>query len=244
MTLLKKALAHSELGDPKGVTAACDEIIERFGDSDAPQIQVQVAKALFNKGNALGQLGDTVAAIVAYGDVVERFGDCDEPSIQMVVARALVNKGYWKGQLGKAEAAIAAYDEVVRRVRDSDVRDIQIEVAKALVNKGATQGSLGEAEAEIAAYDEVDERFGDSDVPARLRNSRLRSPGRWSTKELLDGGSVKLRRRLRSATRHSSALETAMHGSSKSLSPWQWPIRARYKSRSAARKRLCIHLTN
>ena len=165
MTLLKKALAHSELGDPKGVTAACDEIIERFGDSDAPQIQVQVAKALFNKGNALGQLGDTVAAIVAYGDVVERFGDCDEPSIQMVVARALVNKGYWKGQLGKAEAAIAAYDEVVRRVRDSDVRDIQIEVAKALVNKGATQGSLGEAEAEIAAYDEVDERFGDSDVP-------------------------------------------------------------------------------
>ena len=165
MLLLKKSFAHSELGDPRGLTAASDEIIERFGERDAPELQVQVAKALFNKGNALGQLGETAAAIMTYDGVVERFGNSDEPSIRMAVARTLVNKGYWQGQRGEAEAAVATYDEAIGCFGESAAPELQIEIARALFNKGATQSRLGEAEAEIAAYDEVDERFGDSDEP-------------------------------------------------------------------------------
>ena len=142
-----------------------DEVVERFGDSDAPELQVLVAQALFNKGVTRGQLGETDAAIALYGEVVERFGDSDTPELQEQAAMALVNKGVTRGQLGETDAAIALYDEVVERFGDSDAPELQEQVAMALVNKGVTRGQLGETDAEIALYDEVVERFGDSDVP-------------------------------------------------------------------------------
>ena len=142
-----------------------DEVVERFGDSDAPELQEQVAKALFNKSVRWGQLGETDAEIALYDEVVERFGDSDTPELQEQVAKALVNKGVTRGQLGEADTAIAVYDEVVERFGDSDAPELQEQVAKALVNKGMTRGQLGDAEAEIALYDEVVERFGDSDAP-------------------------------------------------------------------------------
>ena len=158
-------MARSSIEKQSKQTNIYDEVVERFGDGDAPELQEQVAKALFNKGVTRGQLGEADAAIAVYDEVVERFGDGDAPELQEQVAKALFNKGVTRGQLGEADAAIAVYDEVVERFGDSDAPELQEQVAKALFNKGVTWGQLGETDAEIAVYDEVVERFGDSDAP-------------------------------------------------------------------------------
>ena len=142
-----------------------DEVVQRFGDSDVPELQEQVAKSLFNKGVTRGQLGETDAEIALYDEVVQRFGDSDVPELQEQVAKSLFNKGVTRGQLGETDAEIALYDEVVQRFGDSDVPELQEQVAKSLFNKGVTRGQLGETDAAIALYDKAVERFGDSDAP-------------------------------------------------------------------------------
>ena len=158
-------MARSSIGKQSKQINVYDEIVERFGDSDTPELQVQVAVALVSKGVMRGQLGEVDAAIALCDEVVERFGDSDTPELQVQVAMALVNKGVARGQLGGTDVAIAIYDEVVERFGDSDAPELQVLVAGALVNKGVTRGQLGGADAAIALCDEVVERFGDSDTP-------------------------------------------------------------------------------
>ena len=163
--LFNKGVAQGRLGDAQAAISTYDEVAGRFGDSDAPELQVPVATALFNKGVAQEQLGDAQAAISTYDEVAGRFGDSDAPELQVPVATALVNKGVAQGQLGDAQAAISTYDEVAGRFGDSDAPELQVPVATALVNKGVAQGQLGDAQAAISTYDEVAGRFGDSDAP-------------------------------------------------------------------------------
>ena len=165
LALLAKAFAYGDLEETGDAIATYDEVIERFGDCDAPELQRQVAFALFNKGATWGQLGKVESEIAAYDEVVRRFGNIDMPNLQVPLAMALVNKGYRLGQLAKDDAAIAACDEVVERFGDSDVQELQVQVAKALINKGATWGQLGKVESGIAVYGEVVDRFGNIDMP-------------------------------------------------------------------------------
>ena len=158
-------MVRSSIGKQSKQTNIYDEVVERFGDSDTPELQVLVAVALVSKGVRRGQLGETDAEIALYDEVVERFGDSDTPELQVPVAMALFNKGVRRGQLGETDAAIALYDEVVARFGDSDAPELQEQAAMALFNKGVTRGQLGETDAAIALYDEVVERFGDSDTP-------------------------------------------------------------------------------
>ena len=160
-----KAFAHSELGSSERAITIYDEVIERFGNHSALDIQSTIVRALFSKGHQQRLLGEVEAEIETYDEIVERFGGSDAPELQEQVAKALFNKGVTRGQLGEIEAEIALYDEVVERFGDSDVTELQEQVAEALINKGVTQGQLGEVEAEVSLYDEVVERFGDSDAP-------------------------------------------------------------------------------
>ena len=142
-----------------------DEVVERFGASDSPEVQVPVAWALIDKGDTQRERGEYEAAIVAYDEVVERFGSSDAPELQRRVAWALEKKGDTQRQRGEYEAAIVAYDEVVDRFGSSDAPEVQVPVTWALGNKGDTQRARGKFEAALAACDEVVERFGASDAP-------------------------------------------------------------------------------
>ena len=127
-------LAALAVSDPE--LAAYDAVIERFGASDMPDLQVGVAKALVNKGATHGQRGEYEAALATYDAVVERFSASDMPDLQVGVAKALVKKGATHGQRGEYEAALAACDAVVERFGASDAPDLQAQVAKALVTAG------------------------------------------------------------------------------------------------------------
>ena len=161
---LMKAVAHEALGDSEAAIATLDEVIERFGASEAPEIQVLMAVTLFCKGVIRGD-GDFEAAIATFDEVIERFGASEAPEIQVVVARALSHKGATRGELGEFEAAIATFDELIERFGASEAPEIQVLVARALFHKGVTRGQLGEPEAAIATSDELIERFGASEAP-------------------------------------------------------------------------------
>ena len=159
-----KAAAHEELGEFTAAIAACDEVIARFGDSDALDLQVPVAWALSKKGDTQGQLGEFAAAIAAYDELIARFGDSEAHDLQVPVAWALSKKGGTQRQCNELAAAIATYDELIARFGGSDAPDLQVPVAWALSNKGDTQGQLGEFAAAIAACDEAIARFGAIDA--------------------------------------------------------------------------------
>ncbi len=165
LAFIYKALAHGELGEFASAVTPYDEVIVRFGDSDAPDLQEQVAWALFGKGNVQRQLGEFAATVAAYDEVVARFGDSDTPDLQVVVAWALSDKGDVQVKLDELASALASYDEVITRFGDSDVPNLQVRVAWALSDKGDVQVKLDELASALASYDEVIMRFGDSDAP-------------------------------------------------------------------------------
>ena len=164
--LLSKALAHERLSEFTSANATYDEVIARFGDSDAPDLQVGVACAFSQKGNAQVELGEFVLALACYDEVIIRLGDSDAPNLQVVVAWALCKKGDVQVQQGELAAGVTTYDEVIARFGDSDTFALQERVAWTLYAKGDVQVQLGEFTSAVACYDEVIARFGDSDAPA------------------------------------------------------------------------------
>ena len=92
-----------------------DEVGERFGDSDIPELQKRVAKAPFNKDVIRGQLGEAEAEIAVYDEIVERFGDSDTPELQELVAMALVNKGRVQIDLDYMEEAWKTSEELEKK---------------------------------------------------------------------------------------------------------------------------------
>ena len=164
-TLFDKALIHSHRGEHAAALEVYDELVERYGESDLPEVQDAAAKGMVNKGVALRWQGEHDAAIKVYDELVERHGDSDIPEIQAAVANALFNKGVELSRQGEHEAEIEVYDELVERHGDSDIPVIQAAVANALFNKGVELSRQSEHEAGIKVYDELVERYGESDVP-------------------------------------------------------------------------------
>ena len=142
-----------------------DELLQRFSESDDPELRVRVAKALFNNGVALGRLDRNEAAVEAYDELLQRFSESDDPELRVGGAKALVNKGVALGRLDRNEAAIETYDELLRRFGESDDPELRLQVALALFNKGVTLGRLDRNEAAVQTYDELLRRFGESDDP-------------------------------------------------------------------------------
>ena len=163
--LFNKGVAMVSLGKHDDGIAAYDEVVRRFGRSDAPELSEPVARALLNKGVTLGKLGRDDDEIAAYDEVVRRFGGSDAPELSEPVAKALLYKGLTLWKLGRDDDEMTAYDEVVRRFGGSDAPELSEPVAKALLYKGLTLGKLGRDDDGIAAYDKVVRRFGGSDAP-------------------------------------------------------------------------------
>ena len=160
-----KGLAYARLDQPEAAAAAWEQVIERFGASDAPEIRGSVAAAWVSRGALHGQRGELEEAVAVFDEIVVLFGASNLPEIQALLAKTLVNKAIVLEQLGEHAAAAAACDDTVARFSGSDAPEIQGMVATALANKAVALQRLGEVEVATAAFDEVLERFGTSDAP-------------------------------------------------------------------------------
>ena len=87
--LVNRGVTQGWLGETESEVVTYDEVVERFGDSDVPELQVQVAKALVNKAITQGHIGEAQAAITTCDKAVACFKDSDAPEISIQVARAL-----------------------------------------------------------------------------------------------------------------------------------------------------------
>ena len=163
--LIEKGTTFGRSNRPEDALATCDEVIRRFGASEAPALREAVATALLNKGIALGELRRPEDALATYDEVIRRFGASEAPALREAVAIALVNKGERLWELQRVEDAMAVCDEVMRRFGVSEDPTLLKWVATALVNKGAALGGLRRPEDVLATYDEVIRRFGASKDP-------------------------------------------------------------------------------
>ena len=176
-----KAFAYEGLNEPESELAIYDEVIERFGNAEAPELQRHVAIIMLRKGMTQEQLNRNRAAIATFDEMVERFGNSNVTEIQEWITKALVNKGEALGRLGNAKAAIATYDEVVERFGDNRAPQIEVEVARALVRRGIEQEQLSEHKAATLTFSEVVTRFG---------NSSAQELHEWLAKALVSKGFV------------------------------------------------------
>ena len=160
----RKGLALGRRGDSQLEIETNREALERFGTSDAPELQHQIAIALFNIGVGQIRLGDLGEAIVTYDEVVTRFRNDKNIKLQVLAAKCLVNKGSLQGQLGDRNAEIDTCFELVKKYGTSDEPELQVEVATALFNAGVALSRMGNHHGAIAICDKVVERYGRNDV--------------------------------------------------------------------------------
>ena len=163
--LLGKALALAESGRLQDAVAAWDEVVRKFGESDAAADLEQVSMALVNKGKALGRLGKAEVALAVLDDVVRRFGVDDGEGHPLAVATALAGKGGMLSNLNRHTEALAAWNEVARRFGKSRVPALEALVANALVGTAVALNTLDRHGEALEACDEVLERFGKSGSP-------------------------------------------------------------------------------
>ena len=167
-TLFGEAVALWNQNRAQDALAAFDEVVSRFGESEAPALLEQVAVALVGKGVILDRLHRPEEALSACDEVVSRFGESGTPALLEQVAMALVKKGVTLGGLHRLEEALSACDEVVGRFGESETSALLEQVAIALVYKWVTLGRLNRPEEALSACDEVVGRFGESETSALL----------------------------------------------------------------------------
>lgn len=127
--LVDKGRAQMQHGDAEAAIKAWDEVVDRFGADEAPELQLPIAQALTIKGFAQMQFGDDEAAVKTSDEVVDRFGANKAPGLRLQVAMALAIKGFAQMQLGDAEAAIATCDEVTDRFGTGEAPELQSQIA-------------------------------------------------------------------------------------------------------------------
>ena len=166
--LSMKGDAQELMDDPASAVSAYEEVVERFGDSDDPELRCLVVRAQVRKAGALQVSSGLETAVPAYEDVVERVGDSEDPELLFWLATALSEKGDALCQLGDVDAAARAYDEVIERFGASEKPEWLSCVARALYCKGRARTDVGDLSSALSAYGEIVERFGASDSPPLL----------------------------------------------------------------------------
>ena len=166
LSLVATSIAvQMESGNYELAIETIEDLVQQFGGSNAPEIQVQVARALVNKATALARLGDRHQAISAIDEVLRHFGTVAATEVRGRGARSLAeNADLFRGAGDQVAEQMAGY-AVGRSFTSSKTPEIQTELARAMVSKGSILAEFGDPEAAISASSEVVERFGDSPVP-------------------------------------------------------------------------------
>ena len=158
LLLNRKIRGYEQLGDFETMITTCNKVIKRFGDTNASDLQWQVAWTMIDKGNALGELGNFETAIAVYDEVIERFADT--PDLQHQVAWAMLFKARALEKLNDFKAAITSCDKIIERFADAP--DLQWHVSSAMLLKAHALEELNDFEAAITSYDKIIERFVDT----------------------------------------------------------------------------------
>ena len=132
-----------------------DDVIEKFGETDVPEIALQVARAFTNKGFTLTALHRPEEALSVLDEIIKRFGQTDYPA----VAGAFANKGAALIAAGRPEEALSVLDQTVQRFDGTENPFVVQAVALALADRGIALSDLDRPKEALDAFDETIRRF-------------------------------------------------------------------------------------
>ena len=133
--------------------AVYDEVLRRFGKSDAPALLGRVAVALLSKAAACLVLERTEDALATLDDAIFRFGEADAASPAEIAATAFFMRGHVLLSLDRAEAALASLEEAVRGFQRGDASGAADTAAYANLCHGLAQFRLGRTEDALTSWD-------------------------------------------------------------------------------------------
>jgi len=164
--LVESVYAMLEEGDSGGALLALEELTSTFGESSDSQVQVVVARTLYNAGTALYGSRHFDEALGPLEELRLRYGGSSNPDIRADVADGSFNEALALHELGRHEEEFSVFEDVANRFADSDDPYLRVQVARALNNKAIAMYELGYTnEDQLAVFIEVLDRFGDSTDP-------------------------------------------------------------------------------
>ena len=164
-TLVNTAIEQIQRAEYDAAITTCDAVLARYGTSDSTELQVEVIKALVNKGIAQDRGGNPRMLIHANREVIARFEASSIPALQQQIAIALFNTGAAQMRLGDLCGALATYDQFSQRFGPNSPSSLNSLIAKSLINRGSLQGNLGDRVAELKTYRTLIDRYGTTEEP-------------------------------------------------------------------------------
>ena len=127
-----RGVVLGELNQPQDALEAYDEVVRRFGESEAPVLLERVATALVDRGVVLGELDQPQDALEVYNEVVRRFGESDSPVLSVEVKEALLRRANIEIKNRQYEKAVETAGRVInRRHRGSPEQQLRGHVIRA-----------------------------------------------------------------------------------------------------------------
>ncbi len=121
MSLRNKGSTLARPGSPAALNSAIaiwDDLIERLGEVDEPEVQVEVANALMKKAAAQMKLGEWEAATAVCDEAVRRYWTSDRADLRREVAMAMELKAMNLNRMGRGREALETCDALVRDLGD------------------------------------------------------------------------------------------------------------------------------
>ena len=115
-----------------------------YKESDRPELQEQVARAMVNLGTTLCRQGRHEDALTIFKEIIDRYKDSEHPELQEGVARAMGCVGCTMGELNRPEEQINTYRELIKEYKESDRSELQEKVASAMAHLGRALGRRGQ----------------------------------------------------------------------------------------------------
>ena len=138
---------------PAEKTAILDRVIARFGDAADPDIQGQVARAMWEKAELVRDSSERDRLL---DEVVRRYADSSSTNVRWEVAKAMNLKGDTRTE---SAARNAAYDEVIARFAADRNAFIQGQVVWALSRKAEIAATAPE---KLVLYDRIINEYANS----------------------------------------------------------------------------------
>ena len=103
--LSMKGDAQELMDDPASAVSTYEEVVERFGDSEDPELRRLVVPVQIRMAGALQEISGLGSAVPVYEDVMKHVRDSEDPELLFWLATALTEKGDALCQLGDVDAA-------------------------------------------------------------------------------------------------------------------------------------------
>jgi tetratricopeptide (TPR) repeat protein len=157
--LFEQAYAAGEKGELDRAVQRYGELIERFRDTQSPEIRQTVAGGAFNRALDLNRMERNDETLAAYQALVSNYRNEDDPPLRLQAVKAMVNMGALLSKLGRRDEAIAVKTDIVDSFGDSDDAEVQAQVAMALVNRALDHHHMADSSAALADLDTVIGRY-------------------------------------------------------------------------------------